>query len=260
MVRVNGKTARAADHVAVGDVIEYELPRANPRAALSGEEIALDVVYEDPDFIVVDKPAGMVVHPAPGHQSGTLVHALLAHGGKWSTAGGETRPGIVHRLDKGTSGLIVVARNDVAHRALAAQLQDRTMSRSYDAIVRGRMRYQAGELEGPIGRHPKERKRMAVVAGGRFARTRYEVIERKRDHTLVRCELDTGRTHQIRVHLAAAGHPVSGDDQYGGRERGAERPMLHARRLRLIHPRSRRLMTFEAPPPPDFSRFWDSLA
>jgi 23S rRNA pseudouridine1911/1915/1917 synthase len=202
----------------------------------------------------------MVVHPAPGHHSGTLVHALLGLGGDWSAAGGETRPGIVHRLDKGTSGLIVAARNDAGHRALAAQLGDRTLSRTYLAIVRGRVRDQAGELEGPIGRHPRERKRMAVVAGGRYARTRYEVMERKRTHTLVRCDLDTGRTHQIRVHLAALGHPVAGDAEYGGRERDVQRPMLHAWRLRLRHPRTGLEMSFEAPPPADFQGFWEALA
>jgi len=213
-------------------------------------------VYEDEDLVVVDKPPGMVVHPAPGHQSGTLVHALLGRGGAWSATGGAARPGIVHRLDKGTSGLIVVARNDAAHRALAAQLGDRTMSRTYLAIARGRVKADAGELEGAIGRHPRERKRMAVVAGGRFARTRYAVVERRRNHTLLRCELDTGRTHQIRVHLAALGHPVAGDAEYGGRDAGAERPMLHAWRLRLRHPRSGAEMTFEAAPPPDFEAFW----
>ena len=223
------------------------------------EDIPLDVIYEDDDLAVIDKPAGMVVHPAPGHYAGTLVHALLGRGGGWSAAGGAGRPGIVHRLDKGTSGLIVVARNDVAHRALAAQLSDRTLSRTYLAIARGQVKADAGELEGAIGRHPRERKRMAVVAGGRFARTRYTVLERKRTHTLLRCDLDTGRTHQIRVHLAALGHPVAGDVDYGGREPLAARPMLHASRLRLRHPGTGAEMSFEAPTPPDFDAFWKSL-
>jgi 23S rRNA pseudouridine1911/1915/1917 synthase len=213
----------------------------------------------------------------PGHHAGTLVNALLGLGGAWSTAGGEERPGIVHRLDKGTSGLIVAARNDAAHRALAAQLTHRSLSRTYLAVVRGVLRSQAGELEGAIGRHPKERKRMAVVAKGRFARTRYEVVESKYavqgsprtrgeasefvgGHTLVRCDLDTGRTHQIRVHLAALGHPIAGDVEYGGRRPGEpDRPMLHAWRLRLRHPRTGVEMSFEAPPPPDFSDYWSSL-
>ena len=224
------------------------------------EAIPLEVVYEDEDLLVINKPTGMVVHPAPGHQSGTLVHALLGRGGSWSAAGGAARPGIVHRLDKGTSGLIVVARNDVSHRALSTQLSSRTLSRTYLAIARGIVKDAAGELEGPIGRHPKERKRMAVVSDGRFARTRYEVVERRRGHTLLRCDLDTGRTHQIRVHLAALGHPVAGDAEYGGREPdGPVRPMLHAWRLRLRHPRTGAEMSFEVAPPEDFEAFWASL-
>ena len=258
-VTLNGAAAHASDRVSAGDVIDLELPVAHAGHA-GGEDIALDVVYQDDDLVVVNKAAGMVVHPAPGHASGTLVNALLGLGGSWSTAGGVERPGIVHRLDKGTSGLIVAARNDVAHRALSAQLSDRTLSRAYLAIVRGAVRSQAGELEGAIGRHPRERKRMAVVSGGRFARTRYEVIERKRTHTLVRCDLDTGRTHQIRVHLAALGHPVAGDVEYGGRKPGEpDRPMLHAWRLRLRHPGSGAEMSFEAEPPADFKSYWASL-
>lgn len=216
-------------------------------------------MHEDDDLMVINKPAGMVVHPAPGHQTGTLVHALLGRGGAWSAAGGVARPGVVHRLDKGTSGLIVVARNDASHRALSAQLKERVLSRTYLAIVRGQVKDDAGELEGPIGRDPRDRKRMAVVAGGRFARTRYQVVERKRTHTLLRCDLDTGRTHQIRVHLATLGHPVAGDSDYGGRDAGAGRPMLHAWRLRLRHPRSGHDMSFEAPPPADFDEFWRSV-
>jgi 23S rRNA pseudouridine1911/1915/1917 synthase len=255
LIRLNGNPAQPADRVARGDVIEIEVPEAYTAAA-EPEAIPLHVLYEDEDVVVVDKPAGMVVHPAPGHHSGTLVHALLGRGGSLSIAGGGSRPGIVHRLDKGTSGLIVVARNDAAHRALSAQLRDRSLSRTYLAIVRGRVRDDAGELEGPIGRHPRDRKRMAVVAGGRFARTRYEVVDRKRTHTLLRCDLDTGRTHQIRVHVAALGHPIAGDEEYGGREPSVERPMLHAWRLRLRHPRTGDEMTFEAAPPRDFTDFW----
>jgi len=254
-VLVNGKPGRSSDRVAKGDLVEFELPQKRA-ATTSAEDIPLVVVYADDDLVVIDKPAGMVVHPAPGHETGTLVHALLGLGGEWSAAGGETRPGIVHRLDKGTSGLIVAARNDVSHRALAAQLSNRTLSRTYLAIVQGRVKGDSGELEGPIGRHPRERKRMAVVAGGRFARTRYQVVERRRTHTLLRCELDTGRTHQIRVHLAAIGHPVAGDTEYGGREPGVERPMLHAWRLRLRHPRTGVEMSFEAAPPADFDELW----
>jgi 23S rRNA pseudouridine1911/1915/1917 synthase len=258
LVLLNGKPADPADKVAEGDVIDVEVPEAFA-ADPAAEPIPLEIVFEDEDIAIVNKPAGMVVHPAPGHYSGTLVHALLGRGGTWSASGGVTRPGIVHRLDKGTSGLIVVARNDASHRALASQLEDRSLSRTYLAIVRGRIKDDAGELEGPIGRHPKERKRMAVVSGGRYARTRYAVVERKGTHTLLRCDLDTGRTHQIRVHLAAFGHPVAGDMEYGGREAGLERPLLHAWRLRLRHPRTKAEMNFEVAPPEDFESFWSSL-
>ena len=259
LVRVNGEPADPSDRVAVGDVVELEIPEAYAPLP-AAEAIPLEAVYEDDDLLVINKPAGMVVHPAPGHQSGTLVHALLGRGGGWSSAGGEARPGIVHRLDKGTSGLIVVARNDFSHRALSAQLSDRTLSRSYLAIARGRFKTDAGELEGAIGRHPTHRKRMAVVAGGRYARTRYEVVEKRSTHTLLRCDLDTGRTHQIRVHLAALGHPLAGDADYGGGGPGEpDRPMLHAWRVRLRHPRTRAEMSFEVEPPADFETFWSRV-
>jgi 23S rRNA pseudouridine1911/1915/1917 synthase len=245
--------------VAEGDVVEFDLP-APALVEPTPEALPLEVLYEDADFLVVVKPAGMVVHPGPGHHRGTLVHALLGRGGSWSTLGGQARPGIVHRLDRGTSGLILAARTDLAHRALAAQLADRTLSRTYLAVVKGVLRSDRGELEGPIGRHPQRRQRMAVVEGGRFARTRYEVVERLRGHTLLRLDLDTGRTHQIRVHLAALGHPVLGDEQYGSRRPGdPERPLLHAWRLRLRHPSSDHKLEFEAPPPPDFSHWLESL-
>ena len=256
---MNGHAADPADRVAAGDVVEFEIPEAYLMEA-AAEAIPLEVVHEDEDIAVINKAAGMVVHPAPGHYTGTLVHALLGRGGSWSAVGGVARPGIVHRLDKGTSGLLVVARNDVSHRALSAQLKDRSLSRTYMAIVVGLVKDQAGELEGPIGRDPRERKRMAIVSGGRFARTRYEVVGRRSGHTLLRCDLETGRTHQIRVHLAALGHPIAGDAEYGGRKAGGpERPMLHAWRMRLRHPRSQATMSFEVAPPADFEAFWASL-
>lgn len=255
----NGVRARPADRVREGDVLEYEVPRPE-RLEPVAEAIPLTVLHDDEDIVVIDKPAGMVVHPAAGHHSGTLVHALLALGGRWSTLGGSARPGIVHRLDKGTSGLILAARTDAAHRSLSAQLADRTLSRTYLAIVRGGLAADERVLEGPIARHPRDRLRMAVVEGGRPARTRVRAIERRGGHTLVRCELETGRTHQIRVHLAALGHPVAGDDLYGRRRPGdPERPMLHAFRLRFRHPGSGEVMTFEAPPPPDFTAYWEGL-
>jgi 23S rRNA pseudouridine1911/1915/1917 synthase len=259
LVRLNGRPARPAEPVREGDVVEYE-PPVPESLAPSPEEIPLAVVHDDPDFVVVDKPAGMVVHPAVGHRSGTLVHALLGLGGVWSSVGGAARPGIVHRLDRGTSGLILAARTDAAHRALATQLADRTLSRTYLAVVRGGPSVEDQVVDGPIGRDPRDRLRMAVVAGGRAARTRVRVVERRGGHTLVQCDLETGRTHQIRVHLAALGHPVVGDDVYGRRRPGEpDRPMLHALRLRLRHPRTGEPMTFEAPPPADFTAFWEGL-
>ena len=259
-VTVNGRPGRPAGGLEPGDVVEYTVPLAGPAAPVA-EAIPLSVVYQDADLVVVDKPAGMVVHPAPGHSSGTLAHALLGLGGDWSRAGGEARPGIVHRLDAGTSGLILAARNDLAHRALSAQLADRSLSRSYLAIALGSPRSDAGVLEGPIGRDPRHRQRMAVVEGGRFARTRYQVLERGRLAALLQADLDTGRTHQIRVHLAALGHPLAGDRLYGGGRAAAlaARPMLHACRLRLRHPRTGEQMTFETPPPADFESTWDRL-
>ncbi len=259
LVRLNGAAGKPADAVRVGDVLEYSPPE-RVMGQPTPESIPLRLIHDDPDFVVVDKPPGMVVHPAPGHASGTLVNALLGLGGEWSFAGGEARPGIVHRLDKGTSGLILAARNDVAHRALAGQLAARTLSRTYLAIVRGGLADVSGILEGPIGRDPTNRLRMAVVAGGRPARTRYQVLEMRAGHTLLCCDLETGRTHQIRVHLTALGHPLVGDDLYG-RVRPGElpRPLLHAWRLRLRHPLNAEPLSFEAPPPLDFTTFWDGL-
>ena len=258
-MRVNSRPARPSDQVGEGDVVEFEPPAAQPVKA-SPEAIPLEVVHEDPDFVVVVKPAGMVSHPGPGHSTGTLAHALLGLGGVWSAAGGEARPGIVHRLDRGTSGLILAARTDAAHRVLAGQLADRTLARTYLAVVRGVVPTDAGILEGDIGRDPRRRQRMAVVSKGRFARTRYRVLGRRGGHSLLRLELENGRTHQIRVHLAAFGHPVAGDDQYGRRRLGdPARPLLHAHRLRLRHPRTGQSLEFESPPPDDFTSFWDSL-
>ncbi len=259
-VTVNGRPGRPSDTVRAGDVLEYRPPEQE-RLLPVPEPIPLVIVHDDADLVVVDKPAGMVVHPSAGHHSGTLVHALLGRGGAWSAVGGMVRPGIVHRLDKGTSGLMLAARTDKAHRALAAQLADRTLSRTYLAIVRGDLTGGERVLDGPIARHPRDRLRMAVVAGGRPARTRVRPVARRGGHTLVACDLDTGRTHQIRVHLAALGHPVAGDELYGRRRPGEpERPMLHAHRLRFRHPGTGERMSFESPPPPDFTSFWERLA
>ncbi len=203
------------------------------------EDIPLDVVYEDSDLIVVNKPRGMVVHPAPGHEAGTLVNALLNHcGDSLSGIGGEKRPGIVHRIDKDTSGLIIAAKNDFSHRALSAQLSGRTLSRVYEAIVRGRMREDAGTVSAPIGRSPSDRKKMAVTAShSRPAVTHWEVVARYRAFTHVRCFLETGRTHQIRVHMSHIGHPILGDPLYGPKKEAGGQ-CLHARELKFVHPRT----------------------
>ena len=215
---------------------EPELPEPEP------QDIPLDIVYEDADVVVVNKPRGMVVHPAPGHPDGTLVNALLWHCGEsLSGVGGERRPGIVHRIDKDTSGLIIAAKNDYAHLALSAQLADRSLSRVYEAVARGEFREESGTVDAPIGRHPTERKRMAVTErGSRPAVTHWEVIARYRGWTHIRCRLETGRTHQIRVHMAYIGHPLLGDMVYGAKkpERGLEGQCLHARELKFLHPRT----------------------
>lgn len=215
---------------------EPELPEPEP------QDIPLDIVYEDADVVVVNKPRGMVVHPAPGHPDGTLVNALLWHCGEsLSGVGGERRPGIVHRIDKDTSGLIIAAKNDFAHLALSAQLADRSLSRVYEAVARGEFREESGTVDAPIGRHPTERKRMAVTErGSRPAVTHWEVIARYRGWTHIRCRLETGRTHQIRVHMAYIGHPLLGDMVYGAKktERGLEGQCLHARELKFLHPRT----------------------
>ena len=209
---------------------------------LVAQDIPLDIVYEDDDVIVVNKPRGMVVHPAPGHPDGTLVNALMFHcGDSLSGIGGERRPGIVHRIDKDTSGLLIAAKNDFAHHALSAQLADRSLSRVYEAVVRGRMRKDEGTVDHPIGRHPTDRKRMAVTEkNSRPARTDWSVIARYNGYTHIECRLHTGRTHQIRVHMASLGHPLLGDFTYGAPspEKGLEGQCLHARRLRFVHPRT----------------------
>jgi 23S rRNA pseudouridine1911/1915/1917 synthase len=259
-VSVNGRPAsRPALAVGPGDQVEYE-PPVPERLEPAPEAIPLSVLYDDSDLVVVDKPAGMVTHPSRGHGSGTLVHALLGLGGAWSTLSGSVRPGIVHRLDRGTSGLMLAARTDAAHRGLASQLADRTLARTYLAVARGGVSPADQMVEGPIGRHPRHRLRMAIVPGGRAARTRVRALERRGGHTLVQCDLETGRTHQVRVHLAALGHPIAGDDLYGRRRPGdPERPLLHAFRLRFRHPSSGEAMIFESAPPADFAGFWESL-
>ena len=254
-VTLDGVPLRKNYKVRAGDEFELLLP---PPAdvPLLPQEIPLDVVFEDADVIVVNKPRGLVVHPAPGHPDGTLVNALLWHcGDSLSGIGGEKRPGIVHRIDKDTSGLLIVAKNDFAHQQLSAQLADRSLSRIYEAVVHGGFREDAGSVDRPIGRHPTDRKRMAVTEkNGRHAVTHWEVLCRYRDYTHIRCRLETGRTHQIRVHMASLGHPLLGDGVYGAlsSEKGLEGQCLHARELKFIHPRSGEAIHLETALPPYF--------
>ena len=258
-VRLNDGPARAGSRLRSGDRLSWEVPAAVP-TRLQPEPMDLRVLYEDDDLIVIDKPAGLVVHPGPGHATGTLVHGLLGRGPGWSTIGGTERPGIVHRLDRDTSGLMVVARNDDAHRALARQLQRRIMTRKYRAIVVGEVADLAARIEAPIGRDPKNRQRMAVVAGGRDAVTELQRLGVAGGHSLLDVKLGTGRTHQIRVHLAYIHHPVLGDPVYGRRSPLIARPALHAEALTLRHPRTGKSMTWQTAPPEDFELAWNSLA
>jgi 23S rRNA pseudouridine1911/1915/1917 synthase len=238
LVTKAGVVLRKNYRVQPGDVFSVTLPEPEQTQAVA-QDIPLDVVYEDEDVIVVNKPRGLVVHPAPGHPDGTLVNALLAHcGDSLSGIGGQIRPGIVHRIDKDTSGLLIVAKNDGAHEALSAQLKDRSLSRVYDAIVHGSFRADEGTVDAPIGRDPKNRQRMAVTEkNSRPAVTHWQVLARYGKYTYIRCRLETGRTHQIRVHMAYIGHPLLGDTVYGGRrDKGLSTQCLHARGLKFIHP------------------------
>ena len=258
-VRLNDGPARPGSRLRAGDHLSWELPPPAP-SRLEPESMDLRILYEDDDLVVIDKPAGLVVHPGPGHPTGTLVHGLLGRGPGWSTIGGTERPGIVHRLDRDTSGLMVVARNDEAHRELARQLQRRLMTRRYRAIVVGEVADPAARIDAPIARDRKNRQRMAVVAGGREAVTEFRRLALAGGHSLLDVTLGTGRTHQIRVHLAFIKHPVLGDPVYGRRSPLIGRPALHAQALTLRHPRTGASMTWESPPPEDFELAWSSLS
>ncbi|WP_334115985.1 RluA family pseudouridine synthase [Ligilactobacillus sp.] len=257
-ITVNGKNEKAKYKVKQGDVIRLEEPETKT-LELRPEDIPLDIVYEDDDVIVVNKPQGMVVHPAPGHDEHTLVNALLYHC-PLSTINGTFRPGIVHRIDKDTSGLLMVAKNDKAHRSLAKQLKDKTNIREYVALVHGRIAEDEGTINAPIGRSLKDRKKQAVVKDGRNAVTHFEVLKRYRDYTLVKCILETGRTHQIRVHMKYIGHPLVGDPLYGPKKTiKGNGQFLHAGKLGFIHPTTGKLLVFEAPLPEIFQECLENL-
>jgi len=255
-VTVNGRPVKKNARANAGDEIVFAFPETEA-LPVEPQDIPLDIVYEDEDIIIVNKPRGMVVHPAPGHPDGTLVNALLYRcGDSLSGIGGVQRPGIVHRIDKDTSGLIAVAKNDFAHQGLSAQLSDHSLCREYVAVVNGNFREESGTVDRPIGRHPVDRKRMAVTEkNSKRAVTHWEILESYRGYSLVRCLLETGRTHQIRVHMASIGHPLLGDGLYGAKcpDKGLEGQCLHARRLRLIHPRTGEKLQFEAPLPDYFT-------
>ena len=251
-----GKALKKNDRLKEGDQLTVVIPDPSP-VELLPQNIPLDVVYEDEDVIVVNKPVGLVVHPAPGHPDGTLVNALLYHCGQTlSGINGQLRPGIVHRIDRDTSGLLIAAKNDVAHLALAAQLQDHSLYREYEAVIIGNLKEDTGTISLPIARHPTDRKKMAVNhLTGRPAVTHWTVLARYPGYTHVQCRLETGRTHQIRVHMAAQGHPVLGDPVYNGQRKGFPElagQCLHARRLSFQHPRTGERITVECPLPDYF--------
>lgn len=261
LVSVNGKTVSKSCKVKKGDTVLITV--SDPKEYdIVPENIPLDIVYEDEDLLVVNKPKGMVVHPAAGNYSGTLVNALMFHcGSSLSGINGVMRPGIVHRIDKNTSGLLMVAKNDLAHTGLAAQIKAHSFMREYEAVVYGNIKDDEGTVNAPIGRHPIKRKQMAVVNGGREAVTRYKVIERFDGFTHIGVRLETGRTHQIRVHMAYIGHPVAGDEVYGPKkvitELGGQ--CLHAKKIGFIHPRTGEYMEFDSPLPDYFKKFLQRL-
>lgn len=260
-VRVNGKPAAKSARLSGGETVTVDVPQLR-ETALPPQDIPLDVVYEDDDVIVVNKPTGLVVHPAPGHPDGTLVNALLHHcGDSLSGIGGEKRPGIVHRIDRDTSGLIIAAKNDAAHLALSAQLKDHSLSRTYECLVTGNMKQDSGTVDTPIGRSSADRKKMAVVPTGRRAVTHWEVVARYPGVTHLRCRLETGRTHQIRVHMAYIGHPILGDTVYGAKKPvpGLTGQCLHATGLRFIHPRTGEPVELHCPLPPEFTAMLQKL-
>ena len=262
-VFVNDKPAKSSYQLKTDDEVVFELPPSQEPDILA-ENISLDVLYEDKDVIVINKPKGMVVHPAAGHYSGTLVNALMYHcGHELSGINGVMRPGIVHRIDMDTTGSLIVCKNDKAHNAIAAQLKEHSINRRYHAICHGVLKEDEGTVNKPIGRHPVERKKMAVdERNGKEAVTHYKVIERFKDYTYVECKLETGRTHQIRVHMASIGHPLLGDDVYAGNRKSSFKTKgqtLHAKILGFVHPESGEYVETDAPIPEYFEVILDKL-
>ena len=262
-VKVNEKPVKANYRLSLGDMVEIDLPEAK-EPDIVPEDIPMDILYEDQDIIMINKPKQMVVHPAPGHYSGTLVNALIYHcGDELSGINGTMRPGIVHRIDMDTTGSLVVCKNDMAHQSLSAQLKEHSIRRIYVAIVHGNIKEDSGTVNAPIGRHPTERKKMSThCKNGREAITHYQVLERFGDYTYIQCELETGRTHQIRVHMASIGHPLLGDQVYGPKKcpfPALQGQTLHARTLGIIHPRTGEHLEVNAPLPDYFEELLESL-
>lgn len=262
LVLYNGKPSKASTKIKTGDRIELFEKEPEP-LAVKGEEIPLEIVYEDDDLMVINKPRGMVVHPAPGHTSGTLVNAVLSHAGEsLSSINGVLRPGIVHRIDKDTSGLILVCKNDFSHKALAKQLEEHTITRRYHAICSGRLKEEQGTVSAPIGRDEKNRKQQAInYKHGKEAITHYRLLENLQNASLLECRLETGRTHQIRVHMKSIGHPLLGDPLYGPKKNlyAIKGQALHAMVLGFVHPRSGEYMEFSADYPEDFQKLLNKL-
>lgn len=258
-VLVNGKPSKPSKTVKNGDKIEFELVIESLSA--EPENLPLNIVYEDDDLAIIDKPQGMTVHPAPGHSGGTLVNAILYHFNKVSDIGGEIRPGIVHRIDKDTSGLLVVAKNNKAHLSLAKQISSKTCKRTYLALVVGNLKNPVGVVDAPIGRDPKDRKKMAIVPNGKRAVTHYKELERYKGYSLVQFDLETGRTHQIRVHTKSLGHPIVGDMVYGSKDNKFKLngQLLHAYKLKLVQPTTKKIIEVTSPLPDYFEKVLLSL-
>lgn len=260
-VLINGNTKKGSYKLKLNDAVEVEIPE-NEKLNVEPENIPIDIVYEDRDVIVVNKAQGMVVHPAPGNYSGTLVNALLYHCTDLSGINGVLRPGIVHRIDKDTSGILVVAKNDMAHKKLAEQLKEHSMIRIYNALVEGVLKEDTGTIDKPLGRHPNQRIKMAIVKDGRRAVTHYKVLNRYKNNTLIECKLETGRTHQIRVHMAYIGHPIVGDPVYGFSKQKfkLEGQMLHAKKLGFMHPSTNKYMEFDSELPEYFKKIIEIIS